>query len=82
MGATEIDFDPDKVTIDFKNEKGIIRLYENGTPVIFDEDFALKILKEKEIKILIQINEGDFEATGWGCDLSYDYVKINAEYRS
>ena len=52
------------------------------TPVIFDEDFDLKNIKEKERKILIQRNEGDFEATSWGCDLSYDYVKINAEYRS
>lgn len=82
MGATGIDFDPNKTTIDFESKKGTIRLFENGSPVIFNEEYALEILKEKEIKVLIRLTSGNFEAVGWGCDLSYDYVKINAEYRS
>lgn len=82
MGASGADFDPNKVSVVFESTKGSIKLYENGHPISFDEDFALEILKEKEIKIVIQMSEGNFEITGWGCDLSYDYVKINAEYRS
>ena len=57
-------------------------MYEKGLPVEFDENFALKVLSEKDIQILIDMNEGNSEVTGWGCDLTYDYVKINAEYRS
>ena len=50
--------------------------------MVFDEDEALKILKEDEVTIFIDMNEGSAEATAWGCDLTYDYVKINADYRS
>lgn len=82
MGASGIKFNPDKVKISFKNKKGEITLYENGSPLGFDEEFALKILKEKEIKILVDMQDGDQSITGWGCDLSYDYVKINADYRT
>lgn len=82
MGASGVKFDTNKVKITFKNKKGEITLFENGAPIAFDEEFALKILKEKEIKIFVQMQEGDQSATGWGCDLSYDYVKINADYRT
>jgi len=82
MGASGVKFDTNKVKITFKNKKGEITLFESGMPLAFDEEFALKILKEKDIKILVQMQEGDQTATGWGCDLSYDYVKINADYRT
>ncbi|MCR5261360.1 MAG: bifunctional ornithine acetyltransferase/N-acetylglutamate synthase [Candidatus Gastranaerophilales bacterium] len=82
MGASGVNFNPEKVKITFKNKIGSIDLFENGTPYNFDEDFALKILDEREIQIDVKLNEGGKEITGWGCDLSYDYVKINAEYRT
>ena len=82
MGASGVDFDPNQVKISFKNDKGEIKLFENGLPVEFDEDFAFKILKQEEIKILIDMNRGLESIIGWGCDLSFDYVKINAEYRT
>lgn len=82
MGVSGVNFDPNKVEISFKNKMGEITLFKNGFPEKFDEEFALKILMEKEIQILINMNDGTETATGWGCDLSYDYVKINAEYRS
>ena len=55
---------------------------DKGTPVKFDEDFALKVLKEKSISVNIDVFNGEEKATAWGCDLSYDYVKINGDYRS
>lgn len=82
MGASGVIFDPNKVKISFKNEIGNIDLYENGAPYKFDEDFALRMLEEREIKINIILEEGNDEITGWGCDLSYEYVRINAEYRT
>ncbi len=82
MGASGVIFNPDKVKIAFYNSVGEITLFENGKPVDFDEEFALKILDEREIKIDIIMQEGNSEITGWGCDLSYEYVKINAEYRT
>ena len=82
MGASGVDFDPNQVKISFKNDTGEIKLFENGLPVEFDEDFAFKILKQEEIKILIDMNRGVESIIGWGCDLSFDYVKINAEYRT
>ena len=82
MGASGVNFDPEKVKITFQNEIGSIDLFENGKPYNFDEDFALKILNEREIKVDVILQEGNSEITGWGCDLSYEYVKINAEYRT
>lgn len=82
MGASGASFDPNKVKIRFENKIGDVLLYENGLPVDFDEDFALKILKEKQINLLVEMQEGNSSIIGWGCDLSYDYVKINASYRT
>ena len=82
MGASGVTFNPDKVKISFRNEIGNIDLYENGVPYKFDEDFALEILEMQEIKIDVSLQEGNGEITGWGCDLSYEYVRINAEYRT
>ena len=82
MGASGVIFNPEKVKISFRNEVGSIDLFENGKPYDFDENFALKILEEREIKIDVVLQEGGAEIVGWGCDLSYEYVKINAEYRT
>lgn len=82
LGYTEIDFDLDKTNINIQNADRVIQLLENGAPLDFDEEKALEVLKMDEIKINILFEEGNQEATAWGCDLSYDYVKINASYRS
>ena len=55
---------------------------DKGTPIVFDEDKAKTILSEKEIQVNIKISEGNEKATAWGCDLSYEYVRINGDYRS
>lgn len=82
LGYTEIDFDLDKTSISIQNGDKVTQLLENGVPLDFDEEKALEVLKMDEIKINITFEEGNQEATAWGCDLSYDYVKINASYRS
>ena len=82
MGYSGVKFDATKVDIVFASEKGDILLMDNGTPIVFDEDKAADILSEKEITVNIKITEGDAKATAWGCDLSYDYVRINGDYRS
>lgn len=82
LGYSGATFDPDKVQVDYISESGKITLLENGQPVLFDEEFALEILKETDIKIVVDCHQGNESAKGWGCDLSYDYVKINGEYRT
>ena len=71
-----------KMKITFISNNGEITLFENGAPIAFDEDFAFKILSENEIKVIVELQDGNAETIGWGSDLTYDYVKINAEYRS
>ncbi len=82
MGYSGAIFNPEKVSIKFHNGSHSINLMQNGTPIQFDEDLALKILKKKEITVELQLKEGNGEAIAWGCDLSYDYIKINGDYRS
>ncbi len=82
MGYSGAAFDPKKVTLFYKSKAGKIKLLENGLPESFDEEAALKILKEKEVTVHIILQEGTSSATAWGCDLSYEYVKINGEYRT
>jgi len=82
MGYSGVKFDPEKVDINFESTKGNILLMDNGTPTVFDEEMAACILSEKEIIVNVKISEGEAEAKAWGCDLSYDYVKINGDYRS
>ena len=82
MGYAEADYDITKVSVDFASKAGQVRVCENGFGVDFSEDEAYKILSEDEVIILIDLNSGDNPAVAWGCDLTYDYVKINAEYRS
>lgn len=82
LGYAGVDFDPTKVNVYFESLKGSIIVCKDGASVNFDEDIALEILKEKEILIKVELSMGNCSATTWGCDLSYDYVKINGDYRS
>lgn len=82
IGYAEADFDINKVDVDLGSRAGRIAVSRNGAGVDFSEDEAKKILTEDEIEIYIELNAGDAKATAWGCDLTYDYVKINGDYRS
>ncbi|KAE9637331.1 MAG: argJ [Defluviitaleaceae bacterium] len=82
MGYSGVTFDTSKVTIQFASQSGNITVMKNGTPLMFDEDYAYQILHEKDIKVIALLEEGSEEATAWGCDLSYEYVRINGEYRT
>ncbi len=82
MGYSGADFDPAGTELSFASDKGMIVVVANGEPVAFDEQLAKKILLEKEVAVLAKLNDGDATATAWGCDLSYEYVRINGDYRS
>ena len=82
IGYSGADLDVNKVDVAFKSAKGILPVCKNGAGVDFSEEFAKEVLLEKEITILVELNSGDASATAWGCDLTYDYVKINGDYRS
>ena len=82
LGYSNIDFDPEKVDVSFASETGTILVCKAGSPVNFDEKKAKEILLQNEVKILVNMNLGSSEVTTWGCDLTYDYVKINGDYRS
>lgn len=82
MGYSGAQFDQNDVQLYFESKAGKMIVFDKGTPVPFDEEKATKILSEEAVTILIDMNEGDASATAWGCDLTYDYVKINADYRS
>jgi len=82
MGYSGGMFNVQKVDIEFQSVAGTISLMKDGAPVPFSEEKALEILNEKEITVKITLGDGDAFATAWGCDLTYDYVKINGEYRS
>ncbi|MEE1113610.1 MAG: bifunctional glutamate N-acetyltransferase/amino-acid acetyltransferase ArgJ [Eubacterium sp.] len=82
MGYSGAKFDPEKVDLWFESKAGRIQIIENGVAVDYSEEEATKILSEEAVTATADIKEGDAEATAWGCDLTYDYVKINADYRS
>ena len=82
IGYADADFDIDKVAVDIASAKGSIAVCRNGAGVEFSEDEAKVILGEDEIYINIDLGQGDASAKAWGCDLTYDYVKINGDYRS
>ncbi len=82
IGYSGADLDVNKVDVAFKSAKGILPVCKNGAGVDFSEEFAKEVLMEKEITILVNLNSGTAAATAWGCDLTYDYVKINGDYRS
>ena len=82
IGYAEADFDIDKVEVDLASEKGSVHVCENGSGVVFSEEEAAAVLSSDEIFINIDLHQGEASAKAWGCDLTYDYVKINGDYRS
>ena len=82
IGYSGMDVDVNKVDVSFRSVKGEILVCKDGAGVPFSEEKAKEILLEKEIEILVSLNDGAGEATAWGCDLTYDYVKINGDYRT
>ena len=82
IGYSGVQFDPEKVDLYFESKAGKIKIIENGVSTGYSEEEATKILSEEEVTAIADIKMGDATATAWGCDLTYDYVKINADYRS
>ena len=82
MGYSGAQFDPEKVDLFFESKAGKIQIIENGVSTGYDEAEATRILSEDEVTAIADVKMGDAKATAWGCDLTYDYVKINADYRS
>ena len=82
IGYSGADIDVNRVDVAFRSKKGTVAVCKNGSGVPFSEEDAKQILLESEIEILVSVGNGPFEATAWGCDLTYDYVKINGDYRT
>jgi glutamate N-acetyltransferase/amino-acid N-acetyltransferase len=84
MGYSGVEFTEESVSISFRSfdQSKTVSLMKDGTPIVFSEEKASEILSEKEIEIFISMNDGSASATAWGCDLTYDYVKINGDYRT
>ena len=82
IGYSGADVDVLKVDVSFRSKAGEIAVCKNGAGIDFSEEIAKNVLLEKEIEILIELNDGKAQATAWGCDLTYDYVKINGDYRT
>lgn len=82
MGYSGAQFDPEKVDLYFESAAGKLKIIENGVALPYSEEEAKKILSEPEVTATADIKMGDAKATAWGCDLTFDYVKINADYRS
>lgn len=82
MGYSGIDFDTAKTDICFSSSAGRISVCKDGCGLAFDEDLARKILEQDEVVIEILLHEGDASVTCWGCDITYDYIKINGDYRT
>ncbi len=82
IGYSGADVDVNKIDVAFKSSKGTVEVCKNGAGIDFSEKKAKEVLLEKEIDILVNLNSGSFSATAWGCDLTYDYVKINGDYRT
>ena len=82
MGYSGAQFDESDVELYFQSANGELKVFDHGVPLAFDEEKATNIMKADTVTVFINMNEGDASATAWGCDLTYDYVKINADYRS
>ena len=82
MGYSGAQFDPEKVDLYFESRAGKIKIIENGVSTGYSEEEATKILSEDEVTAIADVKMGEASATAWGCDLTYDYIKINADYRS
>ena len=82
LGYSGVQFDPEKVDLYFESAAGKLKIIENGVDTGYSEEEATKILSEKAVTAIADMKMGEASATAWGCDLTYDYVKINADYRS
>ena len=82
IGCEDVNIDLDKIDVTFESKKGYLEVCKNGVPISFNEKKAKKVLEDDEISILIELNMGSQRATAWGCDLTYEYVRINGSYRS
>ena len=82
MGYSGVDFDPDKVDVAFESAAGSVQVCAQGRGLDFDEELAKRVLTEHDVTIAIAMGEGDGSCTCWGCDLTYEYVKINGDYRT
>ena len=82
IGYSGADVDVSKIGVAFRSAKGTVTVCKDGSGILFSEELAKEILLEKEIEILISLGDGPYSATAWGCDLTYDYVKINGDYRT
>lgn len=82
IGYSGAEVDVNKVDVSFKSSKGEILVCKNGAGVDFSEEIAKEILLEEEITMIVKLGDGDAKSTAWGCDLTYDYVRINGDYRT
>lgn len=82
LGYSGADLDVNRIDVTFRSAAGELPVCRNGAGVEFSEEFAKKVLDEEEIQILVCVGDGKYDATAWGCDLTYDYVKINGDYRT
>ena len=82
MGYSRAPFRPEYVDVSFASKAGTIQVCKGGEGLPFDEELAKQVLTEDAVEIIINVNEGEHNATAWGCDLTYDYVKINGDYRT
>jgi glutamate N-acetyltransferase/amino-acid N-acetyltransferase len=82
MGYSGADYDPDAVDVFYASAEKQVQVCENGLGLTFNETLAKEILTESEITIEIDLRSGKYEAEAYGCDLTYDYVKINGDYRT
>lgn len=82
MGYSGAQFDPEKVDLFFESAAGSMQIIKDGVALDYSEELATKILSEPEVTAIADVKMGDASATAWGCDLTFDYVKINADYRS
>ncbi|MBE7087103.1 MAG: bifunctional glutamate N-acetyltransferase/amino-acid acetyltransferase ArgJ [Clostridiales bacterium] len=82
IGYSGADVNVNKIDVSFKSKAGIVDVCKNGSGIDFSEEVAKTVLTEKDIEILVALNDGEYSSTAWGCDLTYDYVKINGDYRT
>ena len=82
MGYSGAQFDPEQVDLYFESAAGKLQIIKDGVATDYSEEEATKILSEPEVTAVADLKMGNASATAWGCDLTFDYVKINADYRS
>ena len=82
MGYSGVQFDPEQVDLYCENEEKKIQICKGGLLTDYSEEEASAVLAAPEVRVIVDMHQGEAEATAWGCDLTYDYVKINADYRS